>query len=59
MTHMKRKKPNNIVKVPYENYGLPKSSEKGEAFIDFNEVKRKMERKPVKKIRRKRNEITK
>ena len=59
MPHMKRKKPNNIVKVPYENYGLPKSSEKGEAFIDSNEVKKHIERKPVKKIRRKRNEITK
>ena len=59
MTHMKRKKPNNIVKVPYENYGLPKSSEKGEAFIDFNEVKKHIERKPVKRVRRKRNEITK
>ena len=56
---MKRKKPNNIVKVPYENYGLPKSSEKGEAFIDFNEVKKHIERKPVKRVRRKRNEITK
>ena len=56
---MKRKKPNNIVKQPYTGYTLPKSAEKGGAFIDFNEVKKHIERKPVKKIRRKRNEITK
>ena len=49
-----RKRPNNIVKQPYSGYTLPKSSEKGESFIDFNEVKKHIERKPVKKIRRKR-----
>jgi len=26
------------VRTPYENYELPKSSEKGEPFIDWNEV---------------------
>ena len=51
---MKRKKPNNIVRVPYENYELPKSAEKGGAFIDFKDVLEHIERKPVKKIRRKR-----
>ena len=56
---MKRKKPNNIVRVPYENYELPKSAEKGGAFIDFKDVLEHIERKPVKKIRKKRNEITK
>lgn len=25
-------------RTPYENYELPKSSEKGEPFIDWNEV---------------------
>ena len=59
MTHMKKKKPNNIVRVPYENYELPKSAEKGGSFIDFKDVLEHIERKPVKKIRRKRNEITK
>jgi len=56
---MKKKKPNNIVRVPYENYELPKSAEKGGSFIDFKDVLEHIERKPVKKIRRKRNEITK
>ena len=36
------------VKIPYEGYTLPPSSEKGGQFVDF---KRIMERKPVKKVR--------
>ena len=52
---MKRKKPNNIVKQPYTGYTLPKSAEKGGAFIDFKEVLEHIERKPVKKIRRKKD----
>ena len=33
-------------KIPYEGYPLPKSSEKGGQFIDFNRVI-----KPVKRVR--------
>ena len=41
-----------IAKVPYEGYTLPKSAEKGQSFIDFNEpYKSKV---PVKKIIKKR-----
>ena len=41
-----------VAKVPYEGYTLPKSSEKGVTFIDFNEpYKSKV---PFKKIIKKR-----
>ena len=33
-------------KIPYEGYTLPKSSERGGQFIDFNRVI-----KPIKKVR--------
>ncbi len=32
---MKRKP---VVKIPYDGYTLPRSSEKGVPFVDFNEV---------------------
>ena len=38
-------------KVPYEGYTLPPSAEKGGQFADFNRI---IERKPIKKIRKKR-----
>ena len=40
-------------KIPYEGYTLPPSAEKGGTFVDFNRI---LERKPVKKIRKKRND---
>jgi len=40
-------------KIPYEGYTLPPSAEKGGAFIDFNEV---LEKRPVKRIRRRKND---
>jgi len=40
-------------KIPYEGYTLPPSAEKGGAFIDFNEV---LKKRPVKRIRRRRND---
>tara|TARA_R100001244_G_scaffold118110_1_gene87906 strand:- start:406 stop:588 length:183 start_codon:yes stop_codon:yes gene_type:complete len=50
-------------KEPYEGYTLPKSSEKGNPFVDWNEVLReslginiKKVKKIVKKRRVKRNE---
>ena len=43
---MKRKQ---AVKIPYEMYTLPKSAEKGGAFIDFNKIL-----KPIKKVKVKR-----
>ena len=36
-------------KIPYEGYTLPKSSEKGVQFIDFNKVL-----KPIKRVKKKR-----
>jgi hypothetical protein len=35
MFDMKRKP---VVKIPYDGYTLPRSSEKGVPFVDFNEV---------------------
>ena len=49
MFDMKKKS----VKQPYEGYALPKSSEKGQPFVDFNEVLRNIIPRKV-KIRRKR-----
>jgi len=44
-------------RTPYENYELPKSSEKGEPFIDWNEVIKNVQigphGKPVRIIRKK------
>jgi hypothetical protein len=40
------------VRTPYENYELPQSSEKGEPFIEWNEVN--PHGKPVRIIRKKR-----
>ena len=48
MMNMNRRK--SAAKQPYEGYALPKSSEKGGQFIDFNRV---IERKPVKVVKRK------
>jgi len=42
-----------VAKVPYEGYTLPKSSEKGQSFIDFNEVLKKIIPKKVKIVRKK------
>ena len=50
MGNMKKK----VAKVPYEGYTLPKSSEKGVNFIDFNEpYKSKVPYKRIIKKRRK------
>ena len=43
------------VKIPYEGYTLPPSSEKGGQFVDF---KRIIERKPVKVVKRRRKDET-
>ncbi len=42
-------------KVPYEGYTLPPSAEKGGQFVDFNRI---IERKPVKKVRIKKNDTS-
>ena len=42
-----------VAKVPYEGYTLPKSSEKGVNFIDFNAVLKKIIPKKVKIVRKK------
>ena len=40
-------------KEPYEGYTLPKSAEKGENFIDFNEVLKRIIPKKVKIVKKK------
>ena len=47
MLNMNRRR--SVAKVPYEGYELPKSSEKGGQFVDFNRI---IERKPVKVVKR-------
>ena len=39
-------------KIPYEGYNLPKSSEKGGQFVDFNKVLRMKAVKTVKRFRK-------
>ena len=45
-----------IAKVPYEGYTLPKSSEKGQSFIDFNEVLKDIIPKKVKIVKKRRKD---
>ena len=52
MFNMKKKS----VKQPYEGYTLPKSSEKGQPFVDFNEVLKEIIPRKVKIRRKKKNE---
>ena len=47
---MKKKR---VTKEPYEGYTLPKSSEKGQSFIDFNEVLKRIIPKKVKVVKKK------
>lgn len=49
MMSMNRRK---AARQPYEGYKLPAVSEKGGQFVDFNHV---IERKPIKKVKLKRN----
>ena len=51
MFDMKKKS----VRQPYEGYTLPKSSEKGQPFVDFNKVLKDIIPRKV-KIRRKKDE---
>ena len=48
-----------VAKQPYEGYKLPKSSERGQPFVDFNEVLKTIIPKKVKtvKIRRKNGKL--
>tara|TARA_R110002020_G_scaffold49500_8_gene140849 strand:- start:1615 stop:1791 length:177 start_codon:yes stop_codon:yes gene_type:complete len=50
MGYMKKKR---VTKEPYEGYTLPKSSEKGQSFIDFNEVLKRIIPKKVKVVKKK------
>jgi len=43
-----------VTKEPYESYTLPKSSELGVAFVDFNEVLKGILPRKVKIIKKKR-----
>ena len=45
-----------IAKVPYEGYTLPKSAEKGQSFIDFNEVLKKIIPKKIKIVKKRRKD---
>ena len=49
----KHRKYRLVAKQPYEGYTLPKSSEKGQPFVDFNEVLKKEPRK-VKTVKKRR-----
>jgi hypothetical protein len=51
---MMRKKKHGHAKEPYDGYTLPKSSERGQPFIDFNKVRYSMR---VKSIKKRREEI--
>ena len=48
---MMKKKKHGHAKEPYESYTLPKSSERGQSFIDFNKVKTSI---PIRKIKKRR-----
>tara|TARA_R110000787_G_scaffold214093_1_gene323420 strand:- start:37 stop:192 length:156 start_codon:yes stop_codon:yes gene_type:complete len=50
--NMNRRK--SAAKQPYEGYALPKSSEKGGQFIDFNRI---LKMKKVKIVKRKRAKL--
>ena len=43
-------------KEPYEGYTLPKSAEKGQSFIDFNEVLKKIIPKKIKIVKKRRKD---
>ena len=47
-----------VVKEPYEGYTLPKSSEKGQSFVDWNQVLKDslgiVDSKPIKVVKKKR-----
>ena len=45
-----------VAKVPYEGYTLPKSSEKGVNFIDFNAVLKRIIPRRVKIVKKRRRE---
>lgn len=45
---LKRK---SAARQPYEGYGLPKSSEKGGQFVDFNKI---LKKKSVRKVMKRR-----
>ena len=45
-----------VAKIPYEGYTLPRSSEKGVPFVDFNEVLRDIIPRKVKIRRKKKDE---
>ena len=48
---MMKKKKHGHAKEPFEGYTLPKSSERGQSFIDFNKVKTSI---PIRKIKKRR-----
>jgi hypothetical protein len=47
-----------VAKEPYEGYKLPKSSKKGQSFIDWNEVIKESvgltDKQPIKKVKKRR-----
>ena len=43
-----------VTKEPYEGYALPAVSERGGQFVDFNKTIKHTERKPVKRVLKKR-----
>ena len=50
-------KKKRVTKEPYEGYALPKSSDKGVAFIDFNAVLKRIIPKRVKIVKKRRKNV--
>ena len=51
---MEKEKKKMVAKQPYEGYTLPRSSEKGQPFVDFNEVLKTILPRKVKKVKKRR-----
>tara|TARA_R110002020_G_C15792274_1_gene730315 strand:+ start:401 stop:559 length:159 start_codon:yes stop_codon:yes gene_type:complete len=49
-------KKKRVTKEPYEGYSLPKSSDKGVSFIDFNKVLKRIIPKKVKIVKKRRKD---
>lgn len=55
-TNMRKEKKKMTAKQTYDGYALPRSSELGQPFVDFNEVLRKIIPKKVKTVKKRRSD---
>ena len=51
---MRKEKKKMVAKQPYEAYTLPRSSEKGQPFVDFNKVLKSIIPRKVKTVKKRR-----